>query len=276
MLTKEQLLTDLPPLFDSKFADLKTAIRNGNLVHTGPNIHQEFIEQAHVFFTSSKLYQLHNIDSLPHIDIIMGCQHFIDGVLVKHGIDGVQILENDYGYYKRLSPNISFARIGELELNKPLLMSAPTPGYVDLRPEFNSILDECLDKNIKVHLDSCWLGASRDIEIDLSHPAIHSLGMSLSKGQGFDWNRVGLRWSRYHDSHDNICLMNNHGMIPEQLVANGIVAIKNIPIDYLWNTYGQQHYDICQELKLRPTKIIHVAQSLDRSELFGLKNILTA
>ena len=275
MLSKEHLLEDLPPIVDANLMELKKAILGGNLVYTGENARNDFINKAHEFFTSSALYKLQNIETLPHIDIIMGCQHFIDGLLVKYGINGVQILENDYGYYKRLSPEISFAKVAELEYSKPLLMSAPTPGYLDLRPNFDEILNECQEKEIPVHLDACWLGASKDIEIDLSHPAIYSIGMSLSKGQGFDWNRIGLRWSRMHDDHDNICLMNDNGMIPEQLMANGILAIDNIPIDYLWNTYSDRHQEVCQELKLRPTKMIHVAQSLDRSKLFGLRDILT-
>jgi len=274
MLTKK-LLTDLPPIVDNHLNTLKNKILNGEIVYKGRNARDEFIDKAHTFFTSSNLYHLHNIESFPHIDIIMGCQHFIDGILVKHGINGVQILENDYGYYKRLNPSIIFAKEGQLENKKPLLMSAPTPGYLDLRPNFDKILTECQEKEIPVHLDACWLGASKDIEIDLSHPAIYSIGMSFSKGQGFDWNRIGLRWSRMHDDHDNICLMNDNSMIPEQLIANGILAIDNIPIDYLWNTYGDRHQKVCQELKLRPTKMIHVAQSLDRSKLFGLKDILT-
>jgi len=98
--------------------------------------------------------------------------------------------------------------------------------------------------------------------------------MSLSKGLGMQWNRVGIRWSREPNQNDSIGIYNRFEMIPESLVRNGIVAMSQVEPDYLWNTYGDLHTEICRTLRLRPSKIIHAARSLDRTQLYGLANMM--
>jgi hypothetical protein len=206
----------------------------------------------------------------------MGCNHFIDNLIMKHGVTGLQIFEHDYKYYQRLCPGISFARVGELVPGRPVLIAAPIPGYLDLHPKWAEIVTECEIKNIPMHLDASWMGAATDINLDLGSTAIRSVCMSLSKGLGMHWNRVGLRWSRDQDETDSISIFNRFEMIPESLVRNGIVAMSQVEPDYLWNTYGDRHQEICRALKLRPSRIIHVARSLDRTQLYGLANFFNS
>lgn len=275
MYSKELLVTNgLPPIFDGAMVQLQTDIITGAKLDSGPDPYTRFIDQGKQFFVSSKRNQLLGWDKFPQVDITMGCHHFIDNLIIKHGLSGLQVFEHDYRYYTRLNPNLLFARPGSLDPNRPVLISAPVPGYLDLHPEWDNILAECQEKKIPIHIDGCWLGAAKDIQIDLAHQAIHSIGLSLSKGLGMGWNRVGLRWSLAADEADGICIMNRHCMIPESLVRNGLVAINSMPIDYLWDTYGENHKEICYALKLRPTKIIHAAHSIDRSKLYGLSNII--
>jgi hypothetical protein len=273
MYSKDQLITDrLPPIFDSKFKQLQSDITNGVKLDTEPNPHERFIKQAQEFFTSSKRNTITGLEQFVQVDVTMGCHHFIDNLIIKHGLTGLQIFEHDYTYYRRLLPNIQYAKVGSLDPSRPVLLSEPIPGFLDLHPQWNDILDECLDKQIPVHIDGCWMGSATDIDLDLTHPAVASIGLSLSKGLGMHWSRVGVRWTKEYDPTDNICIMNTFGMIPDPLVRNGLVAMREIPIDYLWDTYGDDHKAICRELRLRPTKIIHAAHSIDRTKLYGLAN----
>lgn len=274
----EQLLIQngLPPIADLKLQQLQSNIITGYLCDTAPDPYTRFSDVATQFFTRSKRYQLSGIEQFAHQDIIMGCNHFIDNLIMKHGLAGLQIFEHDYRYYQRLWPNIQFAQLGALVPEKPVLIAAPVPGYLDLHPQWVEILAECEIKNIPVHLDASWLGAATDIDLDLSSSAIRSVCMSLSKGLGMGWNRIGLRWSREHDETDGISIYNRFNMIPESLVRNGIVAMGQVGPDYLWDTYGDRHKEICRALKLRPSKIIHAAHSLDRARLYGLANFFNA
>jgi hypothetical protein len=277
MWSKEQLiLNSLPAISDAKLTQLQQHIVSGKMLDVEPDPYTRFQSAAAKFFTASKRYQLQGIEQFEHRDIIMGCNHFIDNLIMKHGITRLQIFEHDYRYYQRLCPEISFARVGELVPGRPVLIAAPIPGYLDLHPEWSAIVAECESKNIPMHLDASWLGAATDINLDLRSTAIRSVCMSLSKGQGMHWNRVGLRWSRDCDENDSISIFNRFEMIPESLVRNGIVAMSQVEPDYLWNTYGDQHHEICRALKLRPSRIIHVARSLDRTQLYGLANFFNS
>lgn len=271
MWSKEQLITDrLPPVFDKKLQQLQHQIINGQLSDTASDPYTRFRTAAAKFFTSSQRYQLQGIEQFVHHDITMGCNHFIDNLIMQHGVSGLQIFEHDYKYYQRLCPGITFAQVNKLIPGKPVLIAAPIPGYLDLHPQWAEIVAECENKNIPMHLDASWLGAATDIVLDLGSPAIRSVCMSLSKGLGMHWNRVGLRWSRDQDPTDSISIYNRFDMIPESLVRNGMVAMSQVEPDYLWNTYGDRHREICRALKLRPSKIIHAARSLDRTQLYGL------
>jgi hypothetical protein len=273
MWSKQQLITDrLPPIFDEKLQQLQHQIINGQLSDTASDPYTRFRTAAADFFISSQRYQLQGIEQFAHHDTVMGCNHFIDNLIMQHGVSGLQIFEHDYKYYQRLCPGITFAQVNKLIPNKPVLIAAPIPGYLDLHPQWTEIVAECEDKSIPMHLDASWLGAATDIVLDLTSPAIRSVCMSLSKGLGMHWNRVGLRWSRDHDATDSISIYNQFDMIPESLVRNGIVAMSQVEPDYLWNTYGDRHREICRTLKLRPSKIIHAARSLDRTQLYGLAN----
>lgn len=275
MWSKQQLILDgLPPIVDAKLQQLHDQIVNGTLCDTSADPYTRFQTDAVEFFTSSQQYRLQGIEQFVHHDIIMGCNHFIDNLIMQHGISGLQIFEHDYKYYQRLCPTMSFAQVGRLATDKPVLIAAPVPGYLDLHPRWTEIVAECENKDIPIHVDASWLGAATDINLDLRSPAIRSVCMSLSKGLGLQWNRVGLRWSREPIQNDSISIYNRFKMIPESLVRNGITAMSQVEPDYLWNTYGDLHREICRTLKLRPSKIVHAAQSLDRTQLYGLANMM--
>jgi hypothetical protein len=273
MYSNTQLLTGkLPPLSDPLFESFYQDIIHGNKIYQGVNHREQFIQQAQEYFLSSKINTLFGLENIESTDIILGCHHFIDNLIMKHGIRGLQLLEHDYKYYSRLAPDITYSQIGALVPDKPLLIAAPFPGALDLHWQWSTLLDECDQKSIPVHLDGAWLGSARNIYLDLTRPCIQSIGISLSKGLGLDWNRIGVRWSKTYDETDSVTIMNNFNMIPKLLITTGIAALETIPVDYLWNKYGNQYQEICRKLYLRPTNIIHAALSIDRKILYGLRD----
>lgn len=236
--------------------------------------HQAWLRDAPSWFGASSLNQISGLGAFPVIEACMGVNHFIDNLVQQHGIRGIQVLEHDYTYYWRLDPDLVPSQPGNLEPGRPLLISMPFAGYYDTHPRMQEILDECVQKNIPVHVDSAWLTAARDIVFDYDHPAIHSVAMSLSKGMDLWWNRIGIRWSRQPNPQDSITIFNQFKMIPASLMHIGLYHIHRVPPDHLWNLYNQRYNDICKTLYLRPTRFVHVAQSMDRTKLFGLKNLL--
>lgn len=237
-------------------------------------VHRTWLRDAPSWFRYSLLNQISGLNAFPVIEACMGVNHFIDNLLQQHTIRGIQVLAHDYTYYWRLDPELVPSQPGNLEPGRPLLISMPFAGYYDIHPRMQEILDECVQKNIPVHVDSAWLTAARDIVFDYNHPAIQSVAMSLSKGMDLWWNRIGIRWSRQQNPQDSITIFNQFKMIPASLMHIGLHHIHRVPPDHLWNLYNQRYNEICKTLYLRPTRFVHVAQSMDRTKLFGLKNLL--
>ena len=232
----------------------------------------DFIPLADEWFKSTKLNDLQGWEKFPYIDVIMGCTHFIESFILQHGWDGMQILPEEYSYYTLVGGKYGTEQ-GKLEPNIPLIVSLPNWRYADLRPEWSDLLKECESKNIDIHIDFAWLTTARDIQIDLDHPCIKSFAMSMSK-YGLEWNRIGLRWSRQR--HPDAITMFNHyyGSVNTALTSCGAFMINNIPRDYGWNTYGDLHFQLCRELELNPTKLLHVAHSKEYQPL-GIGKMLS-
>ena len=230
----------------------------------------KFVPMAAEWFRGTRRNTLLGWDAFPCVDVILGCTHFIESLLIRHR-GRIQVLPGDYAYYGLMG--IHGTEAGQLEPGVPLLISLPNWRWADLRPEWPDVLRECEQKKIDIHIDMAWITVSRDIELDLDHPCIKSFGMSLSK-YSMEWNRIGLRWSRQR-TMDSVTIFNQYqGMPNANLTSCGAFVMKNLPRDYAWNTYQHAHEQVCQDHNLLPSRAIHVAHSPDRSQVWGIANLI--
>ena len=192
----------------------------------------------------------------PHAqaEIIQGCTQFIDSVYIQ---GPAQHLDGDYAYHVRLGH--ASKQVGELAPNIPLIMAMPFPLYGDVHPQYCQILEECRHKNIDIHIDSAWLSSAHNITFDYSDPQIKSYAVSLSKGMGLGWNRIGVRYAGAK-STDSVTIMNSHDMNPRAAVLIGLHYLKHVPKNYLWSQYESLYNQVCQEHNLIATKCIHMAR----------------
>jgi hypothetical protein len=231
--------------------------------------YNDFIPIADAWFKSTKINKLNGWDEFTCVDVIMGCTHFIESLLIRHS-RRIQVLPDDYAYYGLLG--IHGTPVGSLEPNVPLIVSLPNWKAADIRSDWTEVLNECSRKNIDIHIDMAWMTIARDIELDLSHPCIKSFAMSLSK-YSMEWNRVGLRWCRQR-TMDPITMLNHYqGDVNSALTSCGTFIMRQLPRDYAWENYQDKHRKICHEFNLTPTKMIHVARQNDT--VVGIANLLT-
>jgi hypothetical protein len=224
------------------------------------------------WFKSTRRNNLHGWADFDCVDVVLGCTHFIESLVLKHGWGGIQILPEEYAYYGLMGKYGN--PVGELEPHKPLIISLPNWRYADLRPEWSDILAECESKNIDIHIDFAWFTVARDIDIDVSHPCIKSFAMSLSKYH-MEWNRIGLRWSRQR-TMDSVTIFNRfHWEVNSSLTSCGAYIMDRLPRDYGRDTYENRHHEVCNKLNLLPTKLIHVALKPDLSDVVGIGDILS-
>lgn len=268
--SKDYLQIDRPqPYIDSMIEKTILDIATDKMpIDISDIVYENFKTEIEDYIFNSDLNNLKKSNKHVKKDICIGCTQFIDNLYMKSDI---QILENDYRYHQRLNPDIKFVKPGSLRKNIPMILAAPFPSIGDVRTDMLDILDECSDKNIPVHIDGAWITCCKLIDIDFNHPAIESYAVSLSKGLGLGWNRVGIRYSK-PNTVDSISIMNDFRMNLRAVVNIGLYFMRTIPRDYLWKTYSDNYDKICKDFKLTPTKSIYLA--LDKGQPVGLSPLL--
>lgn len=211
--------------------------------------------QKHLF--NSKLNALSGFEGFNRIDIINGCTQFIDNIYMSD--NPPQTIKGDYRYHERLQRCIYFTEPGKLVKGLPLIIAMPFPRIGAKHEHMQEILDEAYEKNIEVHIDGAWISCCRDIVFDCNHPAIKSIAISLSKGLGLGWNRIGLRWSNV--GADSITIMNDFNMNNRALAIIANYFLDNVESDYLWNHHSDNYYKICRDFNLTPTNCIFLAKN---------------
>jgi hypothetical protein len=246
------------PLTDNKIESIISDVLSGKLdKDISDTVYENFKQEMEQWVLASPFNTLTGLDTFAKKDIIIGCTQFIDALYMQ---GPVQVITGDYRYHQRLG-NV-YREPGSLEPNTPLIIAMPFPSTGTVHYDIIAILDECVKKHIPVHIDGAWITCCRDIEFNFDHPAVRSVAISLSKGLGLGWNRVGLRWTK-ENCADAITIMNDFHMNNRALVMIGLHFIRNLPPDYLWLTHGERYYKICRDFNLLPTRSIYLAMRDD-------------
>ena len=258
-----------PPLNPKEFNELRA---NLSVPAANEIDREEFTTKIVNHFIDTDVNTLSGFDAFPCHDIILGCQQYIDNLISKNGLNGLQIFEHDYHYYKSINPNIQYTTVETLESGKPLLIAMPFPGHLQAHREMDAILEKCTEKDIDVHLDCAWLTSAFDITFNFNQPCVKSFAMSFSKAYGLHWNKIGVRWSREVDINDALTVQNKNNVISELNLYVAERYMEKYPIDYICKKYKTEYFEICKQLRLRPSNIIHACFSIDRKFLYGLRN----
>jgi hypothetical protein len=217
-------------------------------------IYNQFKDETEKWILASTLNNVTGLETFYRKDVCIGCTQFIDTIYTK---GPVQVISGDYRYHQRLGL-AKINNIGTLTPNMPLIIAMPFPSTGSPHNSMDKVLQEAIEKNIPVHIDAAWLTCCRDINFNFDHPAIRSVAVSLSKGLGLGWNRIGVRWTKDLDP-DAITIMNDFKMNNRALTMIGLHFIRQLPTDYLWNKYGDVYYKICKDFNLEPTNAIYLA-----------------
>lgn len=266
----DYLETERPqPLTDNKIELLIQEVLAGQAdKDITDQVYVNFKKEMTDWLLASKLNNLYGFDDYKRLDIINGCTHFIDNIYMQ---GHVQVLRGDYRYHERLG--LGYVKdLGSLVPGIPLIIAMPFPSTGAVHNRMTEILDEAQNKDIDVHVDGAWLTCCRGIDFDVSHPAIKSVGISLSKGLGLGWNRIGLRWTRDRSS-DSISIMNDFHMELRMSSIVGNYILNNVQPDYLWNTHGDLNTKLCKDFNLVPSKAIHLAFNQNGNDV-GLSPLL--
>ena len=268
--TEEWLQHERPqPMYDHDINKFYDRFYHYNPVHTH-DLDEQFKIKFIDFMNNHQFSTFSGLDAFPRLDIINGCTQFIDDLYQRCG--KLQIFENDYKYHWRLNPLIQYTTLNTLDPSGEVLIAMPFPYFGDVHPQMSEILDTCYELGIPVHIDGAWISCIRNIEFNFNHPAVQTVGISLSKG-GMGGNRIGIRFARSRPE-GSVSIMNEFNMNSQALVSMGIKFIDELGPEYFWKKYEKEYYQVCKDFDLEPTKAVHLARK--QGKPVGIRPLLRA
>ena len=191
-----------------------------------------------------------NTDSLNHI--------FMQGKFER-----VFTLDNEYTYYGYLCQELgkekivfNLDNIGQITTRDLVCISIPNAynGSVDDRLEIIKLLQK---NNIPVYIDVAYCGLTEPFVVDVQPASNTYFAFSFSKTLGIGFNRISVLYSG--SAVPGLDIMNKIGYINISGINIVNRLMKQLPCDYIYNTYKDQYLPICTRLGLTPTKTILVA-----------------
>ena len=262
------------PMYDESINSFYDSFYKSNPVHL-PHLDWAFKSQFSEWVEAHEMNVFRGLEQFKVRHIINGCTQYIDDLYQRLG-PKLRTLEGDYKYHWRLNNRINYFTLDQMlkarDEGEELLISMPFPAHCDVHPDMNFVLNECLLYGIPVHIDGAWMSCCRDIDFDFDHPAIKTVGISLSKG-GMGGNRIGLRLAR-EVPEGAVTIMNEFNMNSQALVWMGILFMSEFGPEYFWKKYESKYFKVCKDFKLEPTKIIHLARRDE--QIVGIRPLLRA
>ncbi len=216
------------------------------------------------------------LDSFKRHDAILGTTHQLDELHQLHG-KNIAVYYGEYKYHRRLTENTvkQISHYSELVPGDVFITSYPSCITTNQHPEFDQLLEHCLQKGIPVHIDGAWFGQCRNFEFDVSHPAIHSVSVSLSKAFGMGSQRIGIRYTRDR-INGPIAIMNDFNYCNVSDMWIGVEMIKHFGTDYWWTHYSDLYSKVCKDFNLKETDSIHVGwiEEDGKKNQFGIRTPL--
>ena len=219
---------------------------------------KEFLEYIDYWIKSHKRVKYHGLNNFKRKDAILGTTHQLDEL---HHLNKGRIAtyKGEYKYHRRLT-DFKVKQIKsfeELKFGDVFIVSYPSCITTNYHKDFSLLLDHCEEHQIPVHIDGAWYGQCRNFEFDVSHPAIHSVSVSLSKALGMGSQRIGIRYT-HTPPLGPIKIMNdfNYANVSDMWIGMG--AMKHFGVDFWWNNYEDLYEKVCEDFNLIECDSIHI------------------
>ena len=245
------------PMFVSAFGKHDHELYGRNLDYNKTVV--DFKNIMHDWITSHKHIQYHGLENYPVKDIILGTTHALDDLHFLYG-DRLCVYVNEYRYHKRITDGkIKTIRDNsELQKGDAVVISYPSAITTNYHWDFKSLLKRAESLDVPIHIDGAWFGCCRNFELDLTHPQIKSVFVSLSKAFGMGAHRIGIRYTRERQ-RGSVTSMNEQGYVNIADAWLGIQRIERFGPDYLWNTYKKEYDQVIKDWNLTESDAFHIA-----------------
>ena len=241
-ITEEDLSTKRQrPMYLSTF----TQFRAGMNMRTYPHDPHDYCESVFLptidtWVKNHKKAMYLGLDKFPVHHVILGVTQQLDELHMLQR-NNISVFEGEYKYHDRLPTHVRKLRYKEdIMPGEHVIISAPSTITTNVIPNMEEVLDYCRAVDASVHIDGAWFAQCRNFCLDVSHPAIKSVSVSLSKAYGMGSQRIGIRYMK-EECPGPIQIMNDYNY---QCVSDcwlGVAAMKYYGVDYWWNNYEDKY-----------------------------------
>lgn len=264
------------PMYLSKFTKFRQSLDMRNYPVDPHSYTKTFLDTIDQWIHSHNKVKYIGLSTFKRRDAILGTTQQLDELHSLHG-NNIAVYHGEYKYHRRLTDgNVKqISHYSELAAGDVFVASYPSCITTRYLPEFDKLLDHCYNNNIPVHIDGAWFGQCRNFELDVTHPAIHSVSVSLSKAFGLGSQRIGIRYTRER-VNGPIAIMNDFDYCNVSDMWLGVETIQHFGTDYWWNNYGELYSKVCRDFNLEETDSIHVGWIVEENKRhqFGVRTPL--
>lgn len=264
------------PMYLSKFTKFRQELSMKDYPKDPHMYTKTFLNEIDMWINEHKHVRYIGLETFPRRDAILGTTHQLDELHQLYG-PAITVYNGEYKYHRRLT-DFSVKQISnytEIEKGDVFIASYPSCITTGYHKEFDKLLDHCYNIGVPVHIDGAWFGQCRNFEFDVSHPAIKSVSVSLSKALGMGSQRIGIRYTRER-INGPVAIMNDFDYCNVSDMWLGVEAMKHFGTDYWWSNYGDLYSKVCKDFNLEETDSIHVGWITDENgkHQFGVRTPL--
>lgn len=212
-----------------------------------------FVQKHRRWLRNNTFYTL-NLDKFKHGYVTAGCTEAFHEVYKEQ----CYVLKGEYTYHRDSQMAIE-SPVQNIPIGSRLIISYPFAETGNPHRDWNSILEICAQRKIRVFVDACLAGVSIG-KLDLHHPTITHVAFSFSKAFGTGFQRVGVVYT--NREHTPASITNKHLYLNHMNIDLHMNLMEQFTSDYIVKKYQTKQLDICKKHNLTQSDCV----------LFGLEN----
>ena len=229
-------------------------------------IQVEFLREIPHWIRSSKLNSINGLDRFPIRRLTSGITQAFDDFYIRYNERVFKFLPGEYPYLRRYVRR--YELLTELTANDALVISAPFSATGHMHPRFYDLLRSADKLQVPVFVDCAFLGVTRNLDLDLNHRCVKSVGFSLSKAFGAGCFRAGIEFSRDEGGPSAV---QNEWTYVQLLSAKICLDItRRYSPDYVPEKYRPFQEGLCREYGLQPSDTVLFGLGGDAFRFFDI------
>ena len=264
------------PMYLSKFTKFRENLDMQRYPKDPHEYTKTFLQIIDEWINAHKRVQYKGLNTFVRRDAILGTTHQLDELHQLYGRN-ITVYKGEYKYHRRLTDfNVNqITHYSDLKKGDVFIASYPSCITTNYHKDFDKLLNHCDRHDIPVHIDGAWFGQCRNFEFDVTHPAVKSVSVSLSKALGMGSQRIGIRYTRER-VNGPIAIMNDFAYANVSDMWLGAEAMQHCGIDFWWSNYENLYTKVCADFNLQESDSIHVGwiSDADGKHQFGVRTPL--